>query len=79
MAKHFYGSFEKKGGLTVNVKNNDIAAAIRTLKRLVKNEGLLKDLRKKEYYETGTARRSREKAEAKKRWRQKLAQLQSQQ
>lgn len=61
----------KKQGLTVRVDNNNIEAAIRTLKKRVTNEGLIKELRAKEYYEKPSARRRRERAEAKIRSRRK--------
>ena len=38
-------------GLQVEVYNNEVEKAIRTLKRKVKDSNLFIDLRKKEYYE----------------------------
>ena len=61
----------KKQGLTVRVDNNNIEAAIRTLKKRLTNEGVIKEIRKKEYYEKPSARRRRERAEAKIRARRK--------
>lgn len=61
----------KKQGLSVRVDNNNIEAAIRTLKKRITNEGLIKELRAKEYYEKPSARRRRERAEAKIRARRK--------
>lgn len=58
-----------QGGLTVTVRNNDVERAIRILKKKINNEGILKELRKKEYYEKPSERQRRQKAEAVNRWR----------
>lgn len=62
---------EYKSGLTVKVKNNDLNKAIKNLKRKVLSEGVAKKVHEKMFYETGTARRKRERAEAKARWKRK--------
>lgn len=55
-------------GLYVEVRNNDVTRALRKLKKLMNNEGMIKDMRKKEYYEKPSAVKRREKAQARKRW-----------
>lgn len=60
-------------GLTVRVKNNDVNKAMRKLKKLMQQEGIFQELRKREYYEKPTTKRKREKAQAIKRWRKKQA------
>lgn len=60
-------------GLTVKVKNNDVNKAMRKLKKLMQQEGIFQELRKREYYEKPTTKRKREKAQAVKRWRKKQA------
>ena len=55
-------------GLQVDVHNNDIARALRKLKKMVNNEGLLKELRDREYYEKPSLKRKKAKAAARKRW-----------
>lgn len=60
-------------GLTVKVKNNDVNKAMRKLKKLMQQEGIFQELRKREYYEKPTTKRKREKAQAVKRWKKKQA------
>lgn len=45
-------------GLVVVVKNNDVEKAIRILKKKVNDEGILKDLRKKEFYEKPSVKKT---------------------
>tara|TARA_B100000902_G_C26858424_1_gene691805 strand:+ start:353 stop:592 length:240 start_codon:yes stop_codon:yes gene_type:complete len=62
--------YEKQGkqGLYVEVRNNDVGRAMRRLKKLMNAEGMVKDMRKNEYYEKPSAIKKREKAQARKRW-----------
>ena len=60
-------AYDRKG-LYVEVRNNDITRAIRKLKKLMNTEGMIKDMRKNEYYEKPSALKRREKAQARKRW-----------
>ena len=55
-------------GLYVEVRNNDVSKALRRLKKLMNSEGMVKDMRKKEFYEKPSAVKKREKAQARKRW-----------
>ena len=55
-------------GLYVEVRNNDVTRALRKLKKLMNNEGMIKDMRKNEYFEKPSAKKRREKAQARKRW-----------
>jgi small subunit ribosomal protein S21 len=64
MSAHKNGAFENKRGLAVDVRNNNIEGAIRTLGRKVKQEGLIRELRARTYYEKPSAVRRREQAEA---------------
>ena len=59
--------FEAKG-LHVEVHNNDVSRALRKLKKMVNNDGLLKELRDREYYEKPSLKRKKAKAAARKRW-----------
>ena len=45
--------------LTVIVKNNNVEKAIRTLKKKVLKEGLLKEIKKRQYYEKPSLKRQR--------------------
>jgi small subunit ribosomal protein S21 len=60
-------------GLVVHVHNNDIGKALRKLKKKVNNEGVLKEVRDREYYEKPSLKRKKAKAAARKRWLKKAA------
>lgn len=49
--KHDRVKFEGKRGLTVEVRNNNVDGAIKLLNRKVKNEGLLREIRQREFFE----------------------------
>ncbi len=55
-------------GLYVEVRNNDVNRALRRLKKLMNTEGMVKDMRKKEFFEKPSIVKKREKAQARKRW-----------
>lgn len=57
-----------KRGMYVEVRNNDVNRAMRKLKKMVTNEGVIKELRAKEYFEKPSLRKKKEKAAARKRW-----------
>jgi small subunit ribosomal protein S21 len=57
-----------KRGIYVEVRNNDVGRAMRKLKKLMNSEGMVKDMRKNEYYEKPSLKKKREKAQARKRW-----------
>ena len=42
---------KQQNGLRVDVKNNNIEFALKKFKRMVKNSGMMLDLKKKSYYE----------------------------
>tara|TARA_Y100000389_G_scaffold148653_1_gene147818 strand:- start:1164 stop:1415 length:252 start_codon:yes stop_codon:yes gene_type:complete len=64
---------EPDRGLVVTVINNDVNRALRKLKKKVNNDGLLKELRERQYYEKPSAKRKKAKAAARKRWLKKAA------
>lgn len=64
MSAHKPGAFENKRGLAVDVRNNNIEGAIRTLGRKVKQEGLIRELRSRTFFEKPSTIRRRERAEA---------------
>jgi small subunit ribosomal protein S21 len=65
--------FDKIKGSTVTLKENEnINQALRRFKKKVEENGLLDDLRAKEFYEKPTTARKRAKGAAKARWRKKL-------
>lgn len=61
-------------GLYVEVKNGDFAKAYRKFKKKVTDDGILQDLRKKEYFEKPSIKKKRAKAAARARWLKKLSQ-----
>lgn len=69
MSAHRNGSFEGKRGICVEVRNNNIEGAIRLLTRKVKQEGILRELRRRQYYEKPSGLRRKAKAEAVARWK----------
>ena len=67
-------TFNKKG-LFVRVMNGNLEGAMSRLKRLMNQEGVTKELRKRRFYEKPTTKRRRKKAEARIRWLRKKATL----
>lgn len=65
-----FSSKEPKG-IFVKVKKNNLDGALKALKKKIIQEGLIKEIRKREYYITGTEKRRRQKVEARKRWLRK--------
>lgn len=57
----------------VLVKDNDINKALRILKKKIQKEGLQLEIKNRRYYETGTAKKKREKNEAIKREKKRLS------
>jgi small subunit ribosomal protein S21 len=51
-------------GLSVEVKNGDFNRALRKFKKMVQEDGILQELREREYYEKPTTKRKRAKAAA---------------
>lgn len=51
-------------GLTVEVRNGNVDGAIRLLNRKVKNDGLIREIRKREYFEKPSVVKRRKKIEA---------------
>ena len=53
----------------VYVRDNDVNAAIRVLKRKMQREGTFREMKRRRSYEKPSERRAREKAEAVRRYR----------
>ena len=66
--KKMSSDINDRRGLYVEVRNNDVTRALRKLKKLMNNEGMIKDMRKNEYYEKPSEKKRKEKAQARKRW-----------
>ena len=58
--------------MQVVVKNGNVERAMRTLKKKLQKEGLLKELKQKQYFEKPSAKRKRKKAEGIKRYQRAL-------
>lgn len=58
--------------MQVVVKNGNVERAMRTLKKKLQKEGLLKELKQKQYFEKPSAKRKRKTAEGIKRYQRNL-------
>ena len=58
--------------VTVIVKNNNVDRASRTLKKKLQKEGLLKELKQRQFFEKPSAKKARKKAEGIKRYQRNL-------
>ena len=58
--------------MQVAVKNGNVERAMRTLKKKLQKEGLLKELKQKQYFEKPSAKKARKKAEGIKRYQRNL-------
>ena len=58
--------------MQVFVRDNDINSALRVLKRKMQLEGIFREIRRRGSYEKPTERRSRENAEASRRYRKAM-------
>ncbi len=58
--------------VTVTVKNGNVDRAMRTLKKKLQKEGLLKELKQRQYFEKPSAKKARKKAEGIKRFQRNL-------
>jgi len=76
--KNFYSNDKSKKhqpqpkGLKVEVRDNDVNKALRLFKKKVQEDGLLQELRAREFYEKPTAKRKRKKAAGIARQKKKL-------
>ena len=58
--------------VTVTVKNGNVDRAMRTLKKRLQKEGLLKELKQRQFFEKPSAKKARKKAEGIKRYQRNL-------
>ncbi len=66
------GFFGKKG-MTIRVFNNNVNSALNQLKKRMNSEGVTREFKARQHFEPNTAKRRREMAEAKVRWKKKQA------
>ena len=62
-----------KRGLRVEVRNGDVNFALRKFKKKVQEDGILQELREREFYEKPSLKRKKAKKAARNRWLKKLA------
>lgn len=60
-------------GLYVEVRNNDIGYALRKFKKKVQEDGILQELKDREFFEKPSIKRKKAKAAARARWLKKLS------
>ena len=66
-----------KVGLRVEVRNNDVNYALRKFKKKIQEDGILQELRQREFYEKPSMKRKKAKAAARARWLKKVAKRKS--
>ena len=72
MRRNKKGGYKKKReqrGLRVDVRNNNVEFALKKLKRMVKDSGLILELKKREYFKKPSAEKREKKASQKARYR----------
>ena len=65
-------NFKRKGRFNKEKRPLTFEQMMRRFKKKVERDGLLKELRKREFYEKPAAKRRRKKAEGRKRWEKKI-------
>tara|TARA_B100001057_G_C22401537_1_gene776114 strand:+ start:426 stop:656 length:231 start_codon:yes stop_codon:yes gene_type:complete len=69
---------KEKQGLYVAVRNNDVSRAVRKLKRLMQDEGIILEMRKRKYYVKPSEKRAKAKAAGRARWLKKKREIELQ-
>lgn len=64
-----------KQGLTVEVRNGDFNFALRKFKKKVQEDGVLQEVREREFFVKPSLRRKKAKAAGRARWLKKLAKM----
>ena len=67
----------EKQGLYVQVRNNDVSRALRKLKRLMQDEGIILEMRKRKYYVKPSEKRAKAKAAGRARWLKKQREIEN--
>lgn len=66
---------DSKGGLTVEVRNGDFNYAMRKFKKKVQEDGILQELREREFFTKPSLKRKKAKAAGRARWLKKLEKM----
>lgn len=72
-SRDYYGDVKLMGS-RVDVRNNDVTRALRKFKKKMQDDGILQELRQKEFFEKPSIKRKKAKAAARSRWLKKLSQ-----
>ena len=64
-----------KRGLSVEVRNGDVNFALRKFKKKIQEDGILQELRQREFYEKPSEVRKKAKKAGIARWKKKVAQM----
>ena len=70
--------YEKPRGLTVIVKNGDIQKALRKLKRIIKDDGLLDEIKNKSHYRKPSEIKREKRKAGRARWLKKRKDIRNQ-
>ena len=66
--KHYNNPEGIISGSKVEVRNGNFSKAYRRFKKLIQDDGILQELRNREYYEKPSIKKKKAKAAARKRW-----------
>jgi small subunit ribosomal protein S21 len=72
LARHNNKQEQVVKGLSVEVRNGDFNYALRKFKKKVQEDGILQEVRKREFYEKPSETRKKAKAAGRARWLKKL-------
>ncbi len=63
---------EYRAGMRIEVHDNQVESALKTMKKLMLKDGLFKEMKKRAYYEKPSVKRKRKQAEARKKRRKAM-------
>ena len=75
MIRRKYNKDSQQKGLHVEVRNGDFNYALRKFKKKVQEDGILQELREREFYTKPSLKRKKAKAAARARWLKKLSKM----
>ena len=70
-----YNKDKQIEGLSVEVRNGDFNFALRKFKKKVADDGILQEIREREYYTKPSLKRKKAKAAGRARWLKKLSKM----
>lgn len=73
MPKHDKKQEQVVRGLKVEVRNNDVGFALRKFKKKIQEDGIMQELRGREFFEKPSLKRKKAKAAGRARWLKKIA------